>query len=98
MGTVTFDLDTVAELVRLPAVAQVFQLRQYERAFRRDDFDLMRQCLTQLLGQVHQGSPSSLEALAVEGSIDFPHASSLIVNVLAGHATLDYAALAVPPF
>jgi Nucleotidyltransferase domain len=96
-GSIAFDLQAVAELLRMPCLDRVLQLRNKQTAFAADDFSLMIGCLDQLLPDVYPNAHGTLATLAVHLSANFPHAAALLGSVLAGGAELDYAAIALPP-
>ncbi|WP_432957681.1 nucleotidyltransferase domain-containing protein [Micromonospora haikouensis] len=94
-GQPEFDPDVVAKILGIPSMTRALQMRLVPS--RPDDLGALFQAICDLLGEVPPAG-TTLDSLAVSSFSEFPYASTLMTQVLAGpEEGFEYTALAVPP-
>ncbi|WP_433389566.1 nucleotidyltransferase domain-containing protein [Micromonospora sp. KLBMP9576] len=94
-GEPEFDPDIVATKLGIPSVTRALRMRLVPS--RADDLSALYRAISDLLGEVPPAE-TTLDSLAVALFPNFPYASTLMAQVLAGpNEGFEYTALAAPP-
>ncbi|MFY1652459.1 nucleotidyltransferase domain-containing protein [Solwaraspora sp. WMMB762] len=94
-GQPEFDPDIVAKTLGIPSMSRALEMRLVPP--RPDDLIALYQAISDLLGEL-PSADTTLDSLAVSLFPEFPYASTLMTQVLAGpEEGFEYTALAVPP-
>jgi hypothetical protein len=94
-GEPEFDPEVVSERLGIPSMARALRMRL--ESPRHDDLKVLYLALSDLLGRVPPAE-TTLDSLTVQLLDEFPYASTLMAQVLAGPTEgFEYTALATPP-
>lgn len=94
----TFDLDSLLSRLNDPGVARALDLRKKPSVnIQAGDLQLLSSSLSRVQASMISNRFGSVEALALAESHD-TQVAALLTQVLSGRTSLEYTALALPPF
>jgi predicted nucleotidyltransferase len=95
-GTPTFDSVEAANVIGDPDVARALSLRLEKTG--EEDLDILVTGIGRLVGSPAENTFGSVESLAVAYSDQYPYASALLAQLIAGDSHgIEYTALTPPP-